>query len=160
LKVCIYDDGFIPGLGKGPFLQPIEISEDKYKTYKMMGLKIINASKYVSIAETGVVNRMPISTKPTKEKEIKALEKEIKETETIEEVIKEEPVVEEVIKEEPVVEETIEEIEKVEEVEEISVEEIESYSKKELVEFLKLNEVEFNNKATKKELVEIAKSLI
>ena len=150
MKVCIYDDGFIPGLGKGPFLQPIEISEDKYKTYKMMGLKIINASKYVSIAETGVVNRMPISTKPTKEKEIKALEKEIKETETIEEVIKEEPVVEE----------TIEEIEKVEEVEEISVEEIESYSKKELVEFLKLNEVEFNNKATKKELVEIAKSLI
>ena len=148
MKVCIYDDGFIPGLGKGPFLQPIEISEDKYKTYKMMGLKIINASKYVSIAETGVVNRMPISTKPTKEEEIKALEEEIKETETVEEVIEEKPVIEE----------TIEEI--VEEVDEISVEEIESYSKKELVEFLELNEVEFDNKATKKELVEIAKNLI
>lgn len=57
MKVIIFDESFVPGLGKGPFLEPIEIAQDKYFLYKRMGLRIFDVSKKVSIVETGVKNR-------------------------------------------------------------------------------------------------------
>lgn len=57
MKAIIFDETFVPGLGRGPFLDPIEIPKDKFFLYKRMGLRIFDVTKTASIAETGVKNR-------------------------------------------------------------------------------------------------------
>ena len=126
MKVCIFDEGFIPGLGRGPFRTPIEVSADKYALYKRMGLKVIDASKTVSIAESGVINRV----RKVKEEEI---------PEEVEEVI-----------ESPIEEAKEEEIP--EEVEEVD---INSLTKKELIQLLTENGIECNNNMTKSQLISL-----
>ena len=137
MKVCIFDEGFIPGLGRGPFRTPIEITEDQFGLYKRMGLKIINATKNISIAETGVFNRVPSTAEEipiiTEESEIK---KEI-----IEEAI-ENNNTEEIINEK-----TDEEID------------IDSLTKKELINILNENQIECNNNITKSKLKELVENI-
>jgi len=161
MKVCIYDEGFIPGLGKGPFREPVEITEDKYLIYKQMGLKIIDATKYVSIAETGVINRVstPKKSQPIVEEKVEVA---VEVKPVVKEETKTEPVIEETKVEEEIKEETVEEVAEPEDVEEVEIteEELKTYSKKELIELLTDNEIEFDSKATKKDLLAIALKLI
>ena len=131
MKVCIFDEGFIPGLGRGPFRTPIEITEDQFGLYKRMGLKIINATKNISMAETGVFNRVPNT-----EEEIPVIIEEPEVKKEIEETI-ENNSVEDIIEEE-----TIEEID------------IDSLTKKELIDILNENQIECNNNMTKSKLKE------
>jgi hypothetical protein len=181
MKVCILDEGFIPGLGRGPFKTPIEISEDKYALYKRMGLQIINATKTVPIAESGVINKFP--KKKTEinipKVEEKLVEEEVKEVipettieptiaeEVVEETATEEPVVEEVkevIPEttveptiaEEVVEETATEEPVVEETEEVV--DLNNLTKKELIDLLTEADIKCNNTMTKSQLIELAEA--
>lgn len=157
MKVCIFDEAFIPGLGQGPFRTPVEITRDRYDVYKRMGLHIIDASATVPIAESGVINRVRY-TKPKEEKEV------IKETPVTE--IIEQPIEDNI----PEVVENIEVIETIEENEEIKEEvidetseikedeeevDIDSLSKKDLLDLLKSNDIPCNNSMTKKELVDL-----
>jgi hypothetical protein len=146
MKVCILDEGFIPGLGRGPFKTPIEISEDKYALYKRMGLQIINATKTVPIAESGVINKFP--KKKTEinipKVEEKLVEEEVKEV--IPETTVAEEVVEETATEEPVVEETEE------------VVDLNNLTKKELIDLLTEADIKCNNTMTKSQLIELAEA--
>ena len=152
MKVCIFDEGFIPGLGRGPFRTPIEVTEDMYALYKRMGLKVINATKTVSIAESGVFNR--VVKKSNKEEENIAMEETVEETteETTNETVEEE--VEETTNE--VTDETVEEVVEEETTDE-TVEEVEinSLTKKELIKLLTENGIECNNNMTKAQLIKL-----
>lgn len=144
MKVCIFDDGFIPGLGRGPFRTPVEIPDDMYSVYKRMGLKIINASSTVSIAESGLKNRTKI--KKSEENVYESIKEEIPVIETT-------PVVEEVV--EPVEEAPVEDAEVA--AEEIVEEEVDinSLTKKELIDLLTENGITCNNNMTKSQLIQL-----
>jgi len=159
MKVCIFDEAFIPGLGQGPFRTPVEITRDRYDIYKRMGLHIIDASATVPIAESGVINRVHY-TKQKEETE------NIKETPVIESIeINNSEVIENIETvnndKEEIVDETSEikeeELEIDEEVEEDEEEEvdIDSLSKKDLLDLLKSNDIPCNNSMTKKELTDL-----
>jgi hypothetical protein len=157
MKVVIFDEGFIPGLGRGPFRTPIEISEDKFFLYKRMGIQVIKADVTAPIAESGVFNRTVTKSisdnipneEPEVVEEVKPVVKETK----VEETKIEEPAVEEVAVEaanDSEVDEVIEEA-----VEEEVV--ITDLTKKELVDLLHENGIEEASKnMTKDELVKLA----
>jgi hypothetical protein len=178
MKVVIYDEGFIPGLGRGPFKTPIEISEDKFFLYKRMGLHIIRADKNVPIVESGIRNRKHIKkeeyTLPTSEpvKENPVIPEPV-----VEETIPVEEVVEETIPVEEAVEETIDEItddavkeettddvnsldETIDEIQDEDFEEAEvdlnSLTKKELVTLLTEEGIECNSNMNKTTLLKLA----
>ena len=183
MKAVIYDEGFIPGLGRGPFKTPIEISEDKFFLYKRMGLHIIRADKNVPIVESGIRNRKHNKkeeyTLPTSEpvREIPVIpEPVVEETAPVEEVV-EETVVEEIAPIEEVVEETVDEItnnaveeestddvnsldETIDETQDEDFEEAEvdlnSLTKKELVTLLTEAGVECNSNMNKTTLLKLA----
>jgi len=150
MKVVIYDEGFIPGLGRGPFKTPIDISEDKFYLYKQMGLTIIRADKSVPIVESGIRNRTVTKKENVNIPEVKSVEveptvvetpkftkkvevtpevvkeEEVSEVETVDEITPEvvdEPEVEEVSEEEETVDEITPEVVDEPEVEEVSEEE-------------------------------------
>lgn len=185
MKVIIFDEQFIPGLGKGPFTDPIEISEDKFNLYKRLGLKIIDVSKTAPIAESGVRN-----VQKTKKNNISSLNNE--EISIVNKVsktnfpvndntsisskqVEKEEIVEESksdIIEEPI-EESIEDVKteeilEEEEVEETVVEEkldeeeidLEALTKRELIELLNDNGFEVDPKLNKTKLIEKAEELL
>lgn len=183
MKAVIYDEGFIPGLGRGPFKTPIEISEDKFFLYKRMGLHIIRADKNVPIVESGIRNRKRIKKEeyilPTSEpvKEIQVIpEPVIEETTPVEEVVKE-TVVEETAPIKEVVEENDDEItddaveeettdnvnsldETIDEIQDEDFEEAEVdlnfLTKKELVSLLTEEGIECNSNMNKATLLKLA----
>lgn len=106
MKVIIYDAAIIPGLGQGPFLEPVAITDEKFFLYKRMGLKVVDVTNKAPIAESGIRNRQ-FNEKPSqafieserqKKTEVKkTVEKEVYETPVIKEEVPEEvetPVVE------------------------------------------------------------------
>jgi len=56
MKVVIFDDKIVPGLGQGPFLDPIFIPDDKYFLYKRLGYRIVNVSSRTPLVESGLKN--------------------------------------------------------------------------------------------------------
>lgn len=160
MKVVIFDEGFIPGLGRGPFKSPIEISEDKYFLYKQMGLKVLNAEKTVPIVETGIRNRVKSVNELDEIQKETELKEEIKDSheETVElGVVSEETFEEPVVEETPVeVETEVEESSEAEETENYEEVDINSLTKKELIDLLTEAGVECNNNMTKRTLVSLA----
>ena len=165
MKVVIYDEGFIPGLGRGPFKTPIDISEDKFYLYKQMGLTIIRADKSVPIVESGIRNRTVTKKENVNIPEVKSVEVEPTVVETPK-FTKKVEVTPEVVKEEEVSEvETVDEItpEVVDEpeVEEVSEEEeteidLNALTKRQLVELLTEAGVECNSNMNKATLLALA----
>ena len=147
MKVVIFDEGFIPGLGRGPFRTPIEISEDKFFLYKQMGLKVINAEKTVPIAETGIRNR-------TIKNKIESEEIENIKTAPVEENII--STTNDIIKE---VDETVDETEETVTEEKSSTEDeaasLEDLTKKELMSMLDEKEIKYQTTMLKSELIEL-----
>lgn len=146
MKVVIYDEGFIPGLGRGPFRTPIEISEEKFFLYKRLGLTIINASKSVPMAESGVINRIKSKINNTSDTIIEDVSnEEIKKEEVIETIVEEENTINDEIvnneNEEEVIEEEID---------------INTLTKKELIELLTESGIEINGNMNKTQLLELA----
>ena len=158
MKVVIYDEGFIPGLGRGPFKTPIDISEDKFYLYKQMGLTIIRADKSVPIVESGIRNRTVTKKENVNIPEVKPVEVEPTVVETTPEVVKEEEIsevetVDEVTPEvvdEPEVEDEVSEDEEETEID------LNSLTKRQLVELLTEAGVECNSNMNKTTLLALA----
>ena len=84
MKVVIYDHKIIPSLGQGPFLTPIEISEDKFRNLRRMGFQVKD------VDEIAIENELAAMKA---EKEAQKEEETVKEE--THEVIEEEETVEE-----------------------------------------------------------------
>lgn len=167
MKVIITTEGFIPGLGYGPYLEPTEISRDKYFTLKKLGITVVDVTAKVPVAETGLKNR--IITKAVEPSEVKIEDTPIDIIEATNEVV-EEPTeeVKEVMEDvtevtetvEDVIEDTTEEVttEEVSELEgdELTQADLEAMTKKEIITLLTDNGIEVDTKLNKANLVTYA----
>jgi len=171
MRVIIKSEGFIPGLGEGPFLKPIEIPDDKFYLYKRMGLEVINVSEKVPMSQGGIyarentIDREPIKIVSGLDPNIKT--NDVKISPTVKSTIKEDEV-EEVVSVDTTetedsedmdeVEPTEVSIEKESEEEETSDDEIdlEAMTKREIISLLNDNGIEVDNKLNKNELINFA----
>lgn len=163
IKVIIPDKRFIPTLGKGPFLEPIEVSEEKFRFLKFGGYNVKRFNNKVDNAEKeSVVENKKVESEVTEE--TKVLEEEVNNTE-VESDITEDNVSEDINEFDSVTEETkVLEQEKADEVEESVVEEntsdtkekemdLEKLSNKELKSILDANSIEYKYNDTKSILI-------
>lgn len=172
MLVKIFEDRFVPGIGHGPFNDPISITEDQYRLLKRMGIHV--AKIQPSVVSMGVKAFKETYGNKKIEKAVEVEEPVVKindsikiSTPIIEETVTE-PIVEDKIDEvvetteEESIEETIEEPETVEEEEiEESTEEVdvESLTKKEIMSMLDEAGVTYSNTANKATLVSLLEGI-
>lgn len=140
VTVNIYDEAYIPSLGKGPFKNKI-INEELFRALKRLGYLIETTDNPILSGKKLVFDLNEKTKLPEKE-----------------EVIEEEPKEEIPTEEESLEKEEVKEDESEEEKElEISEEEAKFLSKdakrSEIIKFLEDHEIEFNEEATIKELL-------
>jgi len=155
VKVKIYNDKYIPGVGRGPFIDPpVEISEETYRLLKIIGITMVKVeeSKLETIGSNEEVDETPV------EEEVETVEEVVEEAtteaeDTVEEV-DETPVEEEVETVEEVVEEATTEAED-------TVEEVDytKMSNNELKKILAANNVKYGSTEKKDSLIEKVKAL-
>lgn len=174
MLVKIFEDRFVPGIGHGPFNDPISITEDQYRLLKRMGIHV--AKIQPSVVSMGVKAFKETYGNKKIEKAVEVEEPVVKIDDsikistpiiTIEDTVTE-PIVEDKIDEvvetteEESIEETIEEPETVEEEEiEESTEEVdvESLTKREIMSMLDEAGVTYSNTANKATLVSLLESI-
>ena len=79
VKVKIYNDKYIPGVGRGPFIDPpVEISEETYRLLKIIGITMVKVeeSKLETIGSNEEVDETPV------EEEVETVEEVVEETTT------------------------------------------------------------------------------
>lgn len=144
--VKIFNTNFIPGLGNGPFLKPVNISEQLYRDLKKLNYTIEVVENLYE------VTKVPTSFVPV------AKQEEVVENEVIEEDVSEDvvdDVSEDVIAdEEDLAEEIVEEVVE----DETAAIDPEELTVKELKAELTALGIEFKNNALKKELVDLLKN--
>lgn len=173
MLVKIFEDRFVPGIGHGPFNEPISITEDKYRLLKRMGVHVVKIQP--SVVSMGVkafketYGNKKIEKSVEVEDSIKienSIESSIHVEETVAKPIVEDKideVVEEIeTTEDESIKETIEEPETVEEEEnEETTEEVdvESLTKREIMSMLDEAGIAYSNTANKATLVSLLEEI-
>jgi hypothetical protein len=183
MLVKIFDNKFIPGIGRGPF-EEVSITEQQFGILKRLGINMIKLNKTTSI------EKIVRETKPFYENKKNIAKPEIKKEEPIVEDIEEEEIenidseidnidvssfesefskvketeIEETVEEESLdIDESLdtEDVEEETEIEETVEEEIdlEAMTKKQIQDLLTENNIEFDNKLNKTKLIELAETL-
>lgn len=152
IRVTISDNRLIPSLGRGPFNNPILISDQLYRQLKLAGYKI---KKYVSNPENYIENKFKNEIKEVKN----TVEKELIKEEVKEDITEPESSILPTNVEETVNEEENIEDNSIESDEEETVgyteEELNSMSAKELRKILDENSIEYKNNESKVNLIKI-----
>ena len=176
MLVKIFENRFVPGIGHGPFNEPISISEEKFRLLKRMGINVVKIQpSVISMGPKAFkenygskkIEKAPEITNATKieeEKVINEIKTPIIEEEitveqnenTIDEIVE----TEEISEETEVVEEEKENEEKNNEDDEV-VEEIdpENLTKKEIMQMLDEAGVEYSNTANKATLISLLEEI-
>lgn len=160
VNVKIFDNKYIPGIGRGPITNTITISDELFRTLKMLDYNIvkIKANPYKKEFKEVVTKVIKEVENDKKEKSLlpeinEEIETEIKEfIPSVEEPEKEEV---EVIIEENQDETT----EKVEDLENEYTPNFEKMSNSDLRSFLKDHSVKYSNAMSRDKLIELAKSV-
>lgn len=173
MLVKIFEDRFVPGIGHGPFNEPISITEDKYRLLKRMGVHVVKIQPSVVSMGVKAFKETYGNKKIEKSVEVEdsinienSIESPIPVEETVAEPIVEDKideVVEEIeTTEDESIKETIEESETVEEEEnEETTEEVdvESLTKKEIMSMLDEAGITYSNTANKATLVSLLEEI-
>lgn len=173
MLIKIFEDRFVPGIGHGPFNEPISITEDKYRLLKRMGVHVVKIQPSVVSMGVKAFKETYGNKKIEKSVEVEdsinienSIESPIPVEETVAEPIVEDKideVVEEIeTTEDESIKETIEESETVEEEEnEETTEEVdvESLTKKEIMSMLDEAGITYSNTANKATLVSLLEEI-